>query len=792
MSTFYVKKNGSGTHTTIQSAIYAASNGDIIDIEEGVFNENVELMGKSITLQGAGKDKTTIQGKATNDVFSGCSYYGGESVVTIPSPASLIVGKSVSGLTANTRVIAINGTQVSTSIATPATGNTNGKLATWADGSYTITLTTATAANLVGANWKVVGDGVDALVQSYNATTRVITLQSPTTKAQPSATAITIRKFNTAINVTQITSPSNSSGPASIMVTGISDGLVIKNLRAIGFENSSVGQEAAALFFTAGTAPGHTNFLIDNCWLTANGDCAVLNGSNPHLSNGTFQNCLIDGKTFQGSEPADVPSFSTYISQGVVQSIGASTSVIEFSDMRGIIVGRTMTSVGSLPSAATVTAISGNSVTINKVASVSVGTSIPCTFTLTAYAVPNVARNLFYIGDNKYPAVTNTKNITFKNNVVNGQTGATISATGSKNMFNSAVTIESEGGLVENNVIDGIFGSGESSLFANWAIRCRQPSIVVKDNVNKTSGGRQNSGFLVALGTSTNNVTINALLVETAQQAGDSFVEFSMQKDELAAMSAVSSHPVFSNQANWNMVSYVFKHNSSARRLVGSFKDFSSPKKSKLKPNMAIGDRFELHKIILATSPRDLLVLKRSEISGASGFDFNLVSDGPEEGNGGGGEQGPTPLQTIDFTQGSLPVGASVVSGTTPVMSNASAKFVADGAQINISSTFTYVAGATYKLRLYVKSANEQTSLGHSVSAYFYAPFRTPGNVSMQYGGGNPDLDLQLKVGSYIEASVVAGPQFNDGWPIIVQVQISPNGWEQNYLEITKIEIFEG
>jgi hypothetical protein len=84
------------------------------------------------------------------------------------------------------------------------------------------------------------------------------------------------------------------------------------------------------------------------------------------------------------------------------------------------------------------------------------------------------------------------------------------------------------------------------------------------------------------------------------------------------------------------MVSYVFKHDSSSRRLVGSFKDFDSAKKSKLKTNMEAGDRFELHKIILATSPRDLLVLKRNQISGASGFDFDLLNDGPEASDGGG------------------------------------------------------------------------------------------------------------------------------------------------------------
>jgi hypothetical protein len=623
MAIFYVRKNGSGTHTDIQSAIYGAANGDTIDIGEGTFNENVELLGKSLTLKGAGRDKTTIQGKSTNDSFAGCSYYGGESVVTRSSTTGLIVGKSVSGLTANTRISGIiSATQFQTSLATPTTGNITKTGVTWTSGSSTITLPSTTA---VVVGMKVEGAGVAAFVSAYNATSRVVTLSAPTTQSG-AADSLLFRKSNVNVTVTQITSPSNSSGPASIMVTGISDGLVIKDLRAIGFEGSIVGQEAAALFFTAGTSPGHTNFLVENCWLTANGDCAVLCGSNPYLSNGVFQNCLIDGKTFQGSEPADVPSFSTYISPAVVSSIGASSSVLTFADMRGIIIGRTMTSVGSLPSAATVTAISGNSVTVNKVATASLGATIDCTFTLTAYAVPNCARNLFYIGQNTSPC--NTSNITFKNNVVNGQSGALISATGSKNMFNSAVTIESVGGLIENNIIDGIFGAGENTLLANFAIRCRQSGMVVQNNVNKTSGGRGNSGFYVPLGTSINNTVVNHALVEVSQSSSSSSVEVVMEKSLLMSLPKVSSNANFSSDASWYMVSYVFKHNSSSRRIVVSFKNLQSTKRTNLKANMAIGDRFELHKIIIAKPSRNCLVIKRSEISDASSFDFDLVSNG--------------------------------------------------------------------------------------------------------------------------------------------------------------------
>ena len=61
----------------------------------------------------------------------------------------------------------------------------------------------------------------------------------------------------------------------------------------------------------------------------------------------------------------------------------------------------------------------------------------------------------------------------------------------------------------------------------------------------------------------------------------------------------------------------------------------------------------------------------------------------------------------------------------------------------------------------------------------------------MSVNQANPALNLATHVGGYIEYNFTAGPQFNDGWPVILSVQISPSGWVEDYLEITKIEIFE-
>jgi hypothetical protein len=238
--------------------------------------------------------------------------------------------------------------------------------------------------------------------------------------------------------------------------------------------------------------------------------------------------------------------------------------------------------------------------------------------------VPNVPRNLFYLGTTS--ALYNVSNITFKNNLVSGGTGAVISATGSKSVFNCGVTINSIGGLIENNVFDGNFGAGSpNELGVNYVLRSLQPNMVVKNNVNRVSGGRGNSGFLIELGTSINNITVDRSLIEVSQSASNPFVESIMEKSALKEIFKVSSDAVFSNEANWRMVSFVFKHTSSSRRIVVSFKAaFDYSKKTKLKTNMNIGDGFELKKVIISKADRTLMVIKRDEIVGASSFDITL------------------------------------------------------------------------------------------------------------------------------------------------------------------------
>ena len=97
-----------------------------------------------------------------------------------------------------------------------------------------------------------------------------------------------------------------------------------------------------------------------------------------------------------------------------------------------------------------------------------------------------------------------------------------------------------------------------------------------------------------------------------------------MSKSMVKSIPKVASSGVFSNEANWKLVSYIFKKTTNAQRIVSAFRDFDAEKSVKLKSGMVEGDEFELHKIIISTSDRTLMVIKRDEISGADSFDFVL------------------------------------------------------------------------------------------------------------------------------------------------------------------------
>jgi hypothetical protein len=250
--------------------------------------------------------------------------------------------------------------------------------------------------------------------------------------------------------------------------------------------------------------------------------------------------------------------------------------------------------------------------------------------------------------------------------------------------------------------------------------------------------------------------------------------EFQLDKAALAALSSVSSDIYFSDMTNWNQVELVYVSPVGRQRKVVKFDATQATPVGVFFASLKAKNDFQIQYIMINDFDGGEFKINRSELTVAE-FDIDVG--------------GPAPVVSLNFTQGSLPPGSSVVSGTAPDMSNASAKFIGQSAQINMPIEYIYVSGASYNVRLYIKSVNQYS--GHSVSCALNSLFRTSYYPSMSVNEVDPTLNLVANVGGYIEYNFAAGPQFNDGFPVILSVQISPSGWIEDHLEITKIEIFE-
>lgn len=626
MSIFYVRKNGSGTHTTIQSAIYDSVNGDTIDIGPGTFNENIEL-NKAVILKGAGKDITIVQGKLNNDVFASCSWYAGESVINTSSTAGMIRGRLISGtnLGAGSRISQIiSATQFQVSVPTATTSTVTRTGCTWTANSSTITLPNPTSG--ISVNMKVESPGsnaVLAIVTAYDAQLRRVTLSTPTTAAGNNATLV-FKPLRSGVSITQLAQFTGSIFPATVQVMNVAmNDWQIKDMTIIGFDGLPAF-ETATVAISSPNSGYHRNWLIDNCKITAAGDFALCSSSNLRSQGGTVQNCEFDGTTFVGPEPAEVPAFGSFTLSGC--QVLTSNSVSVPSTM-GIFAGSastgsTFNQINGVTASGYVASMSGNILTLGAALTQPVGSTISMRFNDVQFKVPNVTRQLVVIGNSS--TVTECSNTTFSNNIVKGRTGAVISSSGNLNMFNTAVTIDTVGGLIENNFLDGNFGAGTNSLMANFAIRSRGTSVIVRNNINRVANGRVNSGFFVPNGTSIDNLTINKVMVNSSQAASGDPIAVELEKNDIKALPKISSDPVFSNEANWALVVCVYKHKDSSKRIVSAFKDVNAPKQVKLRANMQSGEEYQLHKMIITKADRSMLVLKRSEISNASSYDFIL------------------------------------------------------------------------------------------------------------------------------------------------------------------------
>lgn len=591
MATLYVKKDGSGNSTTIQGAIPLASSGDIIMVEAGTFEENIDLYKDGITIEGAGKTQTIIVGQQqANFTKAGCTWTLGSTTVNVPAGTTgLKAGHIVSaaGLATNTRIVSVSPT--SFTISAPAT---------LAKTNVSVTMGFIDSA----VRWRGNGNSLKKV--------KVQAIQALATRA------------------------------------AVDNG-------AIYFKTAGLGAVAAA------------NYSIDDCEIEARGEFAIV-GDNTGPGGGSVTNCLIYGQTFVGSQPAQVHAFSSLpLSCNILTS---NTIELPSSDyLIDVKVGSPILTVaGFTQSGTTISAISGNVLTLNKTLLSGVGTTQTVTFTNIQFNIPNVARQLVVFQPN------NTSPVTFTGNTINGVTGGGIS-------YNQAVTCDVPGSTISNNLFDGEFGA------SSYCLRVRGINSTVSNNQNVTTNfpnlgyyilPNWSTGQLIPVGvmisnssklwqcivehtsSATNaptgvdgltywseitietvqasgvygidllnigsNVSLSVMLIESTQSASGQPVSVSFDKEILKNIPSVSSDPSFSNDANWRMVGLVYKHNSSSKRMTSGFKVFTGTKPMKLGGGLP-GETYQIHRIIISKPDKSLMVVERSQINNASGMDFTLV-----------------------------------------------------------------------------------------------------------------------------------------------------------------------
>jgi hypothetical protein len=397
--------------------------------------------------------------------------------------------------------------------------------------------------------------------------------------------------------------------PSAIVVRGANH--VVQDLKITApqaLETRCLADNAAIFFRTAGNgeAPA-SGYILQDCIIEARGESAIMTDASSFVGGGIIRRNTVQGQTFVGSSSAQVPNFGTMSKSGTVLS----ARTIRFTDMSGITAPHAGNVQGSeITPGLRVASISGDVVTVTANIPDAVNTVRAFSFGNVQFNFPNVARQLVVVQGNNIATQ-------FLSNTVKGTTGSGFS-------YNTAATIDAANATITSNTFKGSFKYGS-------ALRARGAGASVNNNVNYSFVGNENAGYLIGpTGSQTagmnigTNTSITKGIVASTQASSGQSISSEMSKELISALSSVSSDAAFSSDSDWSMVSYVFKHNSSSKRLVSSFKNFSGFKSMKLKSGMASGQTFQLHKIIVKNASGVLKVVKRAEIEDASSFDITL------------------------------------------------------------------------------------------------------------------------------------------------------------------------
>jgi hypothetical protein len=465
---------------------------------------------------------------------------------------------------------------------------------TWTLGSTTISIPAGTSGLTAGKIITSTGLAANTRIVSVSATS--ITVSAATTVAK-SNVSITMAGIDAALRL-RSTNPSVKS----LKLIGIP---VLATRAAV--ETGSIWVRAAGLGATAAI-----NYTIEDCEIVANGESAII-CDNTGLGGGTVKNNIFSGQTYVGSQPAQIHAFSSLVLSCQILTSTTIELPVGYASVDVVVGSTILTATNFIQASTTVSAVNGNIVTLNKALLANIGTAQNFTFTNIQFCVPNVARQLIVF------QLNNSAPIIFTGNSIVGRTGA-----GEVRSYNTAVTVDTPNSIVSNNNFDGQFGAG-------YCLRVRGAGYTVENNTNKSIAPYQNNGYLIGVtGFQTqsmnigSNVSIEEKLVTSSQVGAGDNIKVQFEKNLLKQNSKVILNPNFDSELEWELVGVVYKHDSSAKRLVSGFRDFAAQKEIKLKASNLSGEKYEFKKMILSNDLHGLLVVYRSEVSGASAYDIVL------------------------------------------------------------------------------------------------------------------------------------------------------------------------
>lgn len=118
-------------------------------------------------------------------------------------------------------------------------------------------------------------------------------------------------------------------------------------------------------------------------------------------------------------------------------------------------------------------------------------------------------------------------------------------------------------------------------------------------------------------------VVIVGIIVLTSQAAAGEPVVIEYNANSIKAISQVSSDPVFSNDANWRLIGYVYKHSASSKRLYVGVRKTNTTKPMKLRDALS-GELYQLDKVVLFDLNKNPLVVDKENIEDVAKYDITL------------------------------------------------------------------------------------------------------------------------------------------------------------------------